>query len=134
MSPEERRRSRFEQIERFLASGMRASHWCGLNGMNSSTFYMWLSKYREEQMSRQLDELQGKKATTEWISLSRQELKEQTALAVRENPPASEPAPGPCAQAPEPSIGIRLNGAVLSVPAGARREDIANALAAVASL
>ena len=50
MVTKEHRAMRREQMERWLASdGMTVEEWCRLNRMSTSTFYLWLNKFREEE-------------------------------------------------------------------------------------
>ena len=72
------RTMRFRQVERCLDSGMQIRQWCKLNKVPESTFYGWLKIYREQSGGKE-------KANRDWIELSRQEIKNTHALAVKTN-------------------------------------------------
>ncbi|MGN0078672.1 MAG: IS66 family insertion sequence element accessory protein TnpA [Coriobacteriales bacterium] len=141
MKPDERRAMRRQQIEQFLASDMGVMEWTKLNRMSTSTFYLWLHRFQDED-----PETFGHREPKggAWIELSRAELRDSVALAkagdpaptapvVAANTPNPAPAPG---RRPVigPAIRISLNGAGVEVPAGAAEADIAAVLRAVASL
>ena len=132
---------RRQQIEQFLASDMGVMEWTKLNRMSTSTFYLWLHRFQDED-----PETFGRSESKdgEWIELSRAELRGSVALAKAGGPApiapaaaagAPEPAPAPVQRhALGPAIRISLNGAGVEVPAGAAEADIAAVLRAVASL
>ena len=141
MNPEERRNMRRQQIEQFLASDMGVMEWTKLNRMSTSTFYLWLHRFQDED-----PETFGRREPKGggWIELSRAELRDSVALAKAGDPAPAAPvvaaaAPIP-APAPDhrpvigPAIRISVNGAGVEVPAGAAEADIAAVLRAVASL
>ena len=139
MRPDERRAMRRQQIEQFLASDMGVMEWTKLNRMSTSTFYMWLHRFQDED-----PETFGRREPKGggWIELSRAELRDSVALAKAGDPAPAAPvvasaAPVPAhAQhhVPGPAIRISVNGAGVEVPAGAAEADIAAVLRAVASL
>ena len=116
MKPDERRAMRRQQIEQFLASDTGVMEWTKLNRMSTSTFYLWLHRFQDED-----PETFGRREPKGggWIELSRAELRD------------SVPAPTPDHR---PAIRISVNGAGVEVPAGAAEADIAAVLRAVASL
>lgn len=139
MSPEDRRRMRFEQVERFLSSGMRVSEWCALNKVSESVLYAWMARYRGSELEADIDSAQKCKRTSGWIALSRQDIAAATGLARVET--AAPVADGTAASgldagdaAPRASIGITVNGVSIDVPPGADPLDIAHVLHAVGAL
>ena len=48
MKPDERRAMRRQQIEQFLASDTGVMEWTKLNRMSTSTFYLWLHRFQDE--------------------------------------------------------------------------------------
>lgn len=141
MKPDERRAMRRQQIEQFLASDMGVMEWTKLNRMSTSTFYLWLHRFQDED-----PETFGRREPKGggWIELSRAELRDSVALAKADDPAptahavaAAAPIPAPAPdQRPMigPAIRISVNGAGVEVPAGAAEADIAAVLRAVASL
>ena len=71
MKPDERRAMRRQQIEQFLASDMGVMEWTKLNRMSTSTFYLWLHRFQDED-----PETFGRREPKGggWIELSRAEL------------------------------------------------------------
>ena len=69
MSPENRRRMRFEQVERFLSSGMRVSEWRVLNKVSESVLYAWMARYRGTELEADIDSAQKCKRTSGWIAI-----------------------------------------------------------------
>ena len=43
----ERRKMRFEQVERMLNSDLSFAEWCRLNKVTKSTMYYWLKIFRD---------------------------------------------------------------------------------------
>ena len=79
---------RREQMERWLASdGMTVEEWCRLNRMSTSTFYLWLNKFREEE-----PESFGQKAAKGWVEIAREERRDSLALTVVPAADAAIPA------------------------------------------
>lgn len=144
LTPEERKHMRFEQIERFLHSEMTATQWAKLNHMHESTFYLWLARYRSEHPTDASPKpLQKKKQTTEWIALSKQDIADQTAIVVSDtaNVETERPLADVCdndengdAVEQFPFIGVQLNGASVTIPAGTAKTDIENVIQAVSKL
>ena len=145
MDPQARRNMRFEQVERFLASGMQITKWCKLNDMSSSTLYMWLKRYREneDQRAAEIDEIQKNKQTTEWIELTREDLAQSVALA----PVIPDVTPVAAPSIKEPPlqesvvshdrpacISLFMNGVHMGIPPGTHASDITCVLQAVAHL
>ena len=137
MKPDERRAVRRQQIEQFLASDMGVMEWTKLNRMSTSTFYLWLHRFQDED-----PETFGRRAPKGggWIELSRAELRDSVALAKADDPAPAAPVVAAAAPIPaptpdhRPAIRISVNGAGVEVPAGAAEADIAAVLRAVASL
>ena len=78
MNLEAHRAMRREQIERWLAAdGMGVVEWCKLNRMATSTFYLWLNRFREEE-----PEVFGERPAKGWIEVAKQAKKDSVALAV----------------------------------------------------
>ena len=128
---EERRKMRFEQVERMLNSDVSVAEWCRLNHMAESTMYHWLKIYRE---SNGCDNKHKG-----WIALDRKAIKDAKALAVREVsttsvsttttldvPDASQVSGRP--------ITIRTNGVEIDVFANTAQQDIKRILEVVATL
>lgn len=141
MKPDERRAMRRQQIEQFLASDMGVMEWTKLNRMSTSTFYLWLHRFQDED-----PETFGRREPKGggWIELSRAELRDSVALAKAGDPAPAAPVVASAAPVPAPTpdhrpvigpaIRISVNGAGVEVPAGAAEADIAAVLRAVASL
>ena len=137
MKPDERRAMRRQQIEQFLASDMGVMEWTKLNRMRTSTFYLWLHRFQDED-----PETFGRREPKGggWIELSRDELRDSVALAKADDPAPAAPVVAAAAPIPaptpdhRPAIRISVNGAGVEVPAGAAEADIAAVLRAVASL
>ena len=137
MKPDERRAVRRQQIEQFLASDMGVMEWTKLNRMSTSTFYLWLHRFQDED-----PETFGRREPKGggWIELSRAELRDSVALAQADDPAPAAPVVAAAAPIPaptpdhRPAIRISVNGAGVEVPAGAAEADIAAVLRAVASL
>ena len=88
MVTKEHRAMRREQMERWLASdGMTVEEWCRLNRMSTSTFYLWLNKFREEE-----PESFGQKAAKGWVEIAREERRDSLALTVVPAADAAIPA------------------------------------------
>ena len=65
-----------EQIERWLAAdGMGVVEWCRLNRMATSSFYLWLNRFREEE-----PEVFGGRPAKGWIEVSKHAKKDSVAL------------------------------------------------------
>ena len=137
MKPDERRAMRRQQIEQFLASDMGVMEWTKLNRMSTSTFYLWLHRFQDED-----PETFGRREPKGggWIELSRAELRDSVALAKADDPAPAAPVVAAAAPIPaptpdhRPAIRISVNGAGVEVLAGAAEADIAAVLRAVASL
>lgn len=137
MKPDERRAMRRQQIEQFLASDMGVMEWIKLNRMSTSTFYLWLHRFQDED-----PETFGRREPKGggWIELSRAELRDSVALAKADDPAPAAPVVAAAAPIPaptpdhRPAIRISVNGAGVEVPAGAAEADITAVLRAVASL
>lgn len=137
MKPDERRAMRRQQIEQFLASDMGVMEWTKLNRMSTSTFYLWLHRFQDED-----PETFGRREPKGggWIELSRAELRDSVALAKADDPAPAAPVVAAAAPIPaptpdhRPAIRISVNGAGVEVPAGAAEADITAVLRAVASL
>lgn len=137
MKPDERRAMRRQQIEQFLASDMGVMEWTKLNRMSTSTFYLWLHRFQDED-----PETFGRREPKGggWIELSRAELRDSVALAKADDAAPAAPVVAAAAPIPAPTpdhrlaIRISVNGAGVEVPAGAAEADIAAVLRAVASL
>lgn len=134
MNLEAHRAMRREQIERWLAAdGMGVVEWCRLNRMATSTFYLWLNRFREEE-----PEVFGERPAKGWVEVARRSRKDSVALAVSGSSDAMTPdraskqrKPALSAHAgPEP-ITVSIGGAVISIPAGSGAADIENAVRAV---
>ena len=137
MKPDERRAMRRQQTEQFLASDMGVMEWTKLNRMSTSTFYLWLHRFQDED-----PETFGRREPKGggWIELSRAELRDSVALAKADDPAPAAPVVAAAAPIPaptpdhRPAIRISVNGAGVEVPAGAAEADITAVLRAVASL
>ena len=137
MKPDERRAMRRQQIEQFLASDTGVMEWTKLNRMSTSTFYLWLHRFQDED-----PETFGRREPKGGggIELSRAELRDSVALAKADDPAPAAPVVAAAAPIPaptpdhRPAIRISVNGAGVEVPAGAAEADIAAVLRAVASL
>ena len=137
MKPDERRAMRRQQIEQFLASDMGVMEWTKLNRMSTSTFYLWLHRFQDED-----PETFGRREPKGggWIELSRAELRDSVALAKADDPAPAAPVVAAAAPIPaptpdhRPAIRNSVNGAGVEVPAGAAEADITAVLRAVASL
>ena len=137
MKPDGRRAMRRQQIEQFLASDMGVMEWTKLNRMSTSTFYLWLHRFQDED-----PETFGRREPKGggWIELSRAELRDSVALAKADDPAPAAPVVAAAAPIPaptpdhRPAIRISVNGAGVEVPAGAAEAGIAAVLRAVASL
>lgn len=113
-----RDRIRFEQVERFLASGMGVSEWCALNNVANSTLYDWMSRYRNSEPSADLSNHQKRKETTEWIKFSREELANSVALALKQPPDSTLVAQVPHQKDTEsPWVSRRLDSLSPMLPA-----------------
>lgn len=129
---------RFEQVERFLASGMGVSEWCALNKVANSTLYAWMNRYRKSEPSADLSNQQKRKETTDWIRFSREELAGSVALALK------QPALTGCglmaqdAQVlhrkdtpAQPYITVAFADASVTIPSGCKDSDIEAVIKAV---
>gem|GEM_PF-5524006 len=131
-----RRNMRFEQVERFLNSGATVVDWCKLNGIPASTLYKWMAIYRKGELSEELGARQKSKATSEWVELSREAMKESVAITKKpegdglaqgtpENPilrQSDEKAQS------QPVIRVFVNDTVIAIPPGADRRDITSVI------
>ena len=140
MVTKEHRAMRREQMERWLASdGMTVEEWCRLNRMSTSTFYLWLNKFREEE-----PESFGQKAAKGWVEIAREERRDSLALTVVPAADAAIPAKragrgqtdnGGDAKARiqrrAKSITVVANGATVAIPAGSDAAEIAAVIGAV---
>ena len=71
MNVAERKAMRREQIERWLAtSDMSVEEWCKLNRMSTSTFYLWLNKFRDEDPATF-----GHRPAPGWVEVARESRK-----------------------------------------------------------
>ena len=140
MVAKEHRAMRREQMERWLASdGMTVEEWCRLNRMSTSTFYLWLNKFREEE-----PESFGQKAAKGWVEIAREERRDSLALKVVPAADAAIPAKragrgqtdnGGDAKARiqrrAKPITVVANGATVTIPAGSDAAEIAAVIGAV---
>lgn len=135
----------FGQIERYLASGMPVGEWCKLNKVARSTFYVWLSRYRCNSGHAATSDRESASSalkcgqTTEWISLTREELRGASAIVKagsEARPAAPTPVTAPPAPSPRPAhvIVVSVNGADVSIPEGCDPSHISSVLSAVAKL
>ena len=100
MVTKEHRAMRREQMERWLASdGMTVED--RLNRMSTSTFYLWLNKFREEE-----PESFGRKAAKGWVEIAREERRDSLALTVV--PAADAAVPAKRSVAPQVKYGRYL--------------------------
>lgn len=141
------RKTRREQVERLLGSGMRVSEWCALNGVDGKVLYKWLGVFRDEE-----PEVFGGREIAHagdgrrfWFEEVRRAMSESKALAKRDGgPPAPafavidssdlEPPALPGAPRSAPCIGVEIGSVRVSVPAGSAESDAAAVLRAVAAL
>jgi transposase-like protein len=101
------RDERLAQAEECLSSGMTVKDWCAANGVPTATMYLWLRRLREERecaLAPAFVELGDDRA--EWDA-------------------------APVAGAP---VVVRVGGAEVIVPAGAREREVSMAVRAAASL
>ena len=134
MNLEAHRAMRREQIERWLAAdGMGVVEWCRLNRMATSTFYLWLNRFREEE-----PEVFGERPATGGIKVAKQARKDSVALAVSGFSDSTAPAkaskqrkPAPFADSKPEPITVSAGGAVVSIPAGSGATEIAAVIGAV---
>ena len=128
MGRQNRRAMRREQIERWLASeGMTVEEWCKLNGMATSTFYLWLGKFRDEE-----PEVFGPRPAKGWVEIARRSRRDSMALAVAAAPRGDAGArTATCGGAHARSITVDVGGAVVTIPAGSDADDVANVVRAV---
>ena len=122
---------RMQQIQQFLDSGLSATRWMKLNHMSSATFYLWFNKFREEDPERFGTKRQ---ASSEWIELSRSEMKRDTALTR----PACETTTtaatvGQQIASSQSTIRLTVNGIAVDIPF-AGEDTVAMVLRAVMSL
>ena len=122
MKPDERRAMRRQQIEQFLASDMGVMEWTKLNRMSTSTFYLWLHRFQDED-----PETFGRREPKGggWIELSRAELRDSVALAKADDPAPAAPVVAAAAPIPAPTRSPRLRacarGAEATPPWGRSR-------------
>lgn len=140
MVTKEHRAMRREQMERWLASdGMTVEEWCRLNRMSTSTFYLWLNKFREEE-----PESFGQKAAKGWVEIAREERRDSLALTVVPAADAAVPAKRAGRgqtddggdtkariQRRAKPITVVANGATVTIPAGSDAAEIAAVIGAV---
>ena len=120
MNVAERKAMRREQIERWLATdGMTVEEWCRLNRMSTSTFYLWLNKFRDEDPATF-----GRRPAPGWVEVAKESRKGSVALAVIGD--AFE-------QAITAGSGVS-NGIGIEFPHGADAGDLAAVLKAAMSL
>lgn len=100
MKPDERRAMRRQQIEQFLASDMDVMEWTKLNRTSTSTFYLWLHRFQDED-----PETFGRREPKGggWIELSRAELRDSVALAKADDPAPAAPVVAAAAPIPAPT-------------------------------
>lgn len=127
MNLEAHRAMRREQIERWLAAdGMGVVEWCKLNRMATSTFYLWLNRFREEE-----PEVFGERPAKGWIEVAKQAKKDSVALAVGNAAGVQgKGQASPAHAGPEP-ITVSVGGAVISIPAGSGAAEIAAVIGVV---
>lgn len=103
MKPDERRAMRRQQIEQFLASDTGVMEWTKLNRMSTSTFYLWLHRFQDED-----PETFGRREPKGggWIELSRAELRDSVALAKADDPAPAAPVVAAAAPIPAPTPTI----------------------------
>ena len=133
----ERKAMRRERIERWLATdGMSVEQWCKLNRMSTSTFYLWLNKFRDEDPAAF-----GSRPAPGWVEVAKESRKGSVALAVvggAGKPVAAATAAAPFADdhagAGIAPIRISANGIGIEFPHGADASDLAAVLKAAMSL
>ena len=131
---EERRKMRFEQVERMLNSDVTVAEWCRLNHMAESTMYHWLKIYRESEGDN--SKRKG------WIKIERKEIKDSKALVPTNTsaPILSNVFPNAACNDSDTSqvhtrpITIRTNGVEVDVFANTAQQDIKRVLEVVATL
>ena len=126
------RKMRFRQVERCLDSGMQIRQWCKLNKVPESTFYGWLKIYREQSGGKE-------KSNRDWIELSRQEIKNAHALAVKTNgallpEPLGANTSTSASANTQAAVRVNLNGAVVVIPSDCDITTIKSVLSVVAAL
>lgn len=127
----ETREMRFRQVERCLDSGMAIREWCRLNNVSSSTLYAWLKVYREGSHGQA-------KSHSDWIELTRQEVKNSKALAVKSTDDCANHSEvnkqDNASFSSNTAIQVSLNGAGILIPSGCDDATIKSVLSAVATL
>lgn len=127
----ETREMRLRQVERCLDSGMTIKEWCRLNNVAPSTLYVWLKVYREESQGQA-------KSHGDWIELTRQEVKDSKALAIKSKDDCvshSDVSKQDNASfSSNVAIQVSLNGAGILIPSGCDDATIKSVLSAVATL
>ena len=136
MNVAERKAMRREQIERWLAtSDMSVEQWCKLNRMSTSTFYLWLNKFRDEDPATF-----GNRPAPGWVEVAKESRKGSVALAVVGDVDKQVVAAGIQAASASRSdsdaapIRISANGIDIEFPHGADPGDLAAVLKAAMSL
>lgn len=127
---EERRKMRFEQVERMLNSDITVAEWCALNKVAESTMYHWLKVYRESNGS-------DSSKRNGWIEIERKEMRGDKALAVANaSATASSDAilDAATSQLYAQPIRIRANGVEIDVFANTAPADIKAVLEALVTL
>ena len=141
MDTEETRRIWRERVEQGLSSGIPIKEWCELNHVGYSTFFKWAKRLRAEDATLP-------KGNENWIEISRTGAMNTKALATRDAVapaivpteqnssavPAAASTPAPVTTPPLPVIRITLGTAIIEIPSGTRKRDIANTLEVVARL
>ena len=117
MKPDERRAMRRQQTEQFLASDMGVMEWTKLNRMSTSTFYLWLHRFQDED-----PETFGRREPKGggWIELSRAELRDSVALAKADDPAPAAPVVAAAAPIPAPTPTIAPPSASASTARASR--------------
>lgn len=144
MNNAQRKAMRREQMERWLATdGMSVEEWCKLNRMSTSTFYLWLNKFRDEDPATF-----GRRPAPGWVEVAKESRKGSVALAVIGDACEQAIAAGPGVSAAgveaapaargdaDGAVPIRIsaNGIGIEFPHGADAGDLAAVLKAAMSL
>lgn len=131
------RNIRREQVRRCLCADMTIKEWCGLNKVSQSTFYKWAAVFRREE-----PELFGTLRASDWVEISKAQIKAETALEIV-TPPAedvtahtflSASVGAAQVQADPAPIHARTGSIEVIIPLGTPAADIAAVLGVAVSL
>ncbi|MCD8316432.1 MAG: transposase [Eggerthellaceae bacterium] len=115
---------KFRLVKEALSSGMSIRKWSHLNHICADNIYRWIKEFRQQEPSL----FEYPVTSGEWIELSREAIKNQSALALipdqSSKPKAHEGYANAFAGGEGPCVQAEVNGVRLIFPSGVAETDL----------